>query len=301
MSDRKILVTGATGDTGRETVRLLLERGHGVRALVRSEDARAEALRKSGAETVLGDLRDFDSVRSSLEGIRSAYFVFPIEPGILQGTAYFAQAAKEAGVEAIVNMSQATARRIAKSHAAQDHWLAERVFDWSGVAVTHLRPTFFAEWVLYWAGFIKAGILPLPFGTGRHAPIAAEDQALVIANILITPGTHAGKIYPLFGPAEVTFPEMAEELGRVLGHPVRYQQTDVPSLKKLAEENGKRFGDFFWQHLTGIAIDHQNGVFAGTNDLVERIGGRPPLSLGAFIEKHRGELTAPQTAASARI
>ncbi len=166
----------------RETVRLLLESGHTVRALVHTRDNRSEALAEAGAEIVLGDLRDFNSVRAALEGVRSAYFVFPIEPGILQGTAYFAQAAKEAGVQAIVNMSQATARRIAKSHAAQDHWIAERVFDWSGVPVVHLRPTFFAEWLLYWAGFIKAGILPLPFGTGRHAPIAAEDQARVIAN-----------------------------------------------------------------------------------------------------------------------
>jgi NAD(P)H dehydrogenase (quinone) len=292
MSESKILVTGATGATGKETVRLLRERGQPVRALVRREDVRSEALRKQGAEIVLGDLRDFESVRAALEGIRSAYFVFPIEPGILEGTAYFAQAAKEAGVEAIVNMSQATARRIAKSHAAQNHWIAERVFDWSGVPVTHLRPTFFAEWVLYWAGFIKAGFLPLPFGTGRHAPIAAEDQARVIANILIAPADHKGKTYPLFGAKEISFPEMAEEVGRVLGRPVRYQYTDVPSLAKLAKENGKEFPDFFWQHLTEIAIDHQNGVFAGTNDLVETVGGRPPLTLEEFVLAHRAELTA---------
>ena len=291
MSAGTILVTGSTGATGKETVRLLVEGGHAVRALVRQEDARAAALRETGAEVVVGDLRDFGSVRAALEGIRSAYFVFPIEPGILQGTAYFAQAAQEAAVEAIVNMSQATARRIAKSHAAQDHWIAERVFDWSGLSVTHLRPTFFAEWALYWAGFIKAGILPLPFGTGKHAPIAAEDQARVIANILIAPEAHKGKTYPLFGAKEITFPEMAEEVGRVLGRSVRYQYTDVPSLKKLAKEHGKEFPDFFWQHLEEIAVDHQDGVFSGTNDLVETIGGQPPMTLEAFVEKHRGELT----------
>ena len=189
-------------------------------------------------------------------------------------------------------MSQATARRIAKSHAAQDHWIAERVFDWSGVPVTHLRPTFFAEWVLYWAGFIKAGLLPLPFGSGRHAPIAAEDQARVIAKILVAPESHKGKTYPLFGAKEISFPEMAEEVGQILGKPVHYQYTDVPSLKRLAKENGKEFNDFFWQHLTEIALDHQDGVFAGTNDLVETIGGRPPLTLRQFVEKHRAELTA---------
>lgn len=292
MSERKILITGATGATGSEAVRLLRERGRAVRALVRREDERAQALRALGAEVVVGDLRDFAAIRSALEDIGSAYFVFPIEPGILQSTAYFAQAAKEAGVEGVVNMSQATARREAKSHAAQDHWIAERVFDWSGVAVTHLRPTFFAEWILYWADFIEAGFIPLPFGTGRHAPIAAEDQARVIASILMAPSEHRGKIYPLFGAIETSFPEMAEEVGRVLGRPVRYEYTDVPALAKLAKKHGKEFGDFFWQHLTEIAIDHQNGVFAGTNDLVERIGGRPPLTLTEFIEKHRVELTA---------
>ena len=292
MSDSKILVTGATGATGKETVRLLLERGHGVRTLVHSHDDRSKALAQAGAEVVLGDLRDFESVRGALEGVRTAYFVFPIEPGILQGTAYFAQAAKEAGLEAVVNMSQATARRVAKSHAAQDHWIAERVFDWSGVPVVHLRPTFFAEWVLYWAGFIKAGVLPLPFGTGRHAPIAAEDQARVIANILIEPTAHVGRTYPLYGAKETTFPEMADEVGRLLGKQVRYQQVDVPTLKQLAKDNGKEFGDFFWQHLSEIAIDHQEGVFAGTNDLVESIGGKPPMTLDQFVEKHRSELTA---------
>lgn len=294
MSESKILVTGATGATGKETVKLLRERGYAVRAMVRREDDRSEALRKQGAEIVLGDLRDFESVRSALEGIRSAYFVFPIEPGILEGTAYFAQAAKEAGVEAVVNMSQPTARREAKSHAAQNHWLAERVFDWSGVSVTHLRPTLFAEWILYWgADFVKAaGILPLPFGKGHHAPIAAADQARVIANILIDPTEHKGKTYQLFGPKEFTFPETAEEISRVIGKPVRYQVTDVPSLAKTMKDNGKDLGDFFWQHISEIVIDYENGIMAGTNDLVEKIGGRPPMSLSDFIVKHRDRFTA---------
>ena len=101
-----------------------------------------------------GGLRDFASVRAALEGVGRAYFVFPNVPGIIQATAYFAQAATEVGLEAIVNMSQISARRDAKSNAARDHWIAERVFDRSGVAVTHLRPTFFAEWLLYFARMV---------------------------------------------------------------------------------------------------------------------------------------------------
>src|SRR5439155_26791403 len=71
----------------------------------------------------------------------------PIEvPGILEATAFFAQAALEQGVSAIVNMSQISARRIAKSHAAQNHWIAERLLDRSGIPVTHLRPTLIHAW-----------------------------------------------------------------------------------------------------------------------------------------------------------
>lgn len=287
MTNRKYLITGATGATGSAVVRLLLDRKMDVRALVHSEDERAQALRELGAEVITGDLLDFESVRTSLEGIYSAYFVYPIVPGILQATAYFAQAAREVELAAIVNMSQISARREAKSHAAQDHWFSERVFDWSGVGVTHLRPTFFAEWSLRWAASYKSGKLLLPFGTGRHAPVAAIDQARVIANILVAPEEHKGKTYPLYGSKEFSFAEITAEVGRILAKPIGYEQTDVATLRRSQRT---QLGDFFWQHLSEVARDHQNGLFAGTNDVIEKIGGQPPLGLREFLLAHKDEL-----------
>ena len=293
MIQGKVLVTGATGDTGRATVDELLARGHRVRALAHGQDERSKRLQERGVEVVSGDLLDFGQVKAALNGVRRAYFVYPIRPGILQATAYFAQAAKEAGVDGIVNMSQKSAREDAKSHAATDHWLAERVFDWSCVTVAHIRPTYFAEWLLYLAPMIKAGRLHVPFGSGKHAPIAAEDQARVIANILEDPATHNGKVYPLFGPVEYTYQETAQVLSRVLGKSVEYKQVDFEEFKTTLQAGGKasakgRFGnDFLFQHLREVAIDHQNGIFEGTNDLVEKLGGRPPMTLEAFITKHR--------------
>jgi NAD(P)H dehydrogenase (quinone) len=134
-SGKKFLVTGPTGATGGETVEQLLEKGHSVRALAHREDERSERLSKLGAEVVFGDLLDMESVRSALRGIYGAYFVYPIRPGIVDASVRFAQAAKEAGVEIIVNMSQKSARGDSQSHAALAHWLSERVFDWSGVPV----------------------------------------------------------------------------------------------------------------------------------------------------------------------
>src|SRR5260370_42528225 len=58
------------------------------------------------------------------------------------------------------------------------------------------------------------------------------------------------------------------------------------------EPKPERQGDSFAiQHLREVAIDHQNGIFAGTNDLIEKIGGRPPMTLEEFINKHRAAFT----------
>src|SRR6202789_4714091 len=106
MSGTEILVSGATGRTGGAAIAELLKMGRSVRAYVRSDGERASALRKQGVEIAVGDFTDIDAIRAAMEGIRSAYFLYPIAPGILGAAAYFAQAAKEAGVTAIVNMSQ---------------------------------------------------------------------------------------------------------------------------------------------------------------------------------------------------
>jgi NAD(P)H dehydrogenase (quinone) len=309
MSTGKILITGATGDTGGYAIEQLLQRGHQVRALVHRLDDRSKRLEDRGVEVVPGDYLDLDATRAATKGVRRAYFVYPIRPGIIQATAYFAQAAKEAGVEAVVNMSQISARENARSKAARDHWVAERVFDWSGIAVTHLRPTFFAEWLLYNAAAIKAGTLTSPLGSGKHAPVAAEDQARVIAGILEDPALHGGKVYPLFGPKEYTQDEIAQVLSRLLGKDVRYKQvTTKEMLQQRASsrspapgqfnsrtgygeaeqlQRGELKESFLLQHLHEVALDHQAGIFAGVNDVIETIGGRPPMPLEAFIEKHR--------------
>src|SRR5258708_9944563 len=139
MTDQPILVTGATCDSGRCTIDVLRSRGIAARALVHHEDERSERLRALGADVVVGDLLDLDDVRAALEGVRSAYFVYPIRPGLIDASAFFAQASRAAGVGAIVNISHISARREAKSNAARNHWISHRLLDWSGVPVTHLN------------------------------------------------------------------------------------------------------------------------------------------------------------------
>jgi len=288
MSDRKIFVAGATGDTGGATTEALLAAGEKVRTLVREEDQRSDRLKSRGVEVLVGNLSNLDDVARALERIFSAYFVYPIEAGGIAASAYFAQVARETGIGAIVNMSQISARRNATSHAARDHWISERVFDWSGTPVTHIRPTFFAQWLTYpgqVANIKKHGALRLPFGDGRHAPIAAEDQGRVIASILRDPAPHAGKVYPLYGPVEMNHYEIADEMSKVLGREVKYQPVDLAMFEKRLD-NDSKFSDAFSQHLLSVAVDYQNGIFAGTNTLVEELTGIPPMTVEAFIRKH---------------
>jgi NAD(P)H dehydrogenase (quinone) len=289
MSEAEILVSGATGRTGGAAIDELLKMGRGVRAYVRSDDERAAALRQRGVDIAVGDFTDIDDIRTAMEGIRSAYFLHPLAPGIIGAAAYFAQAAKEAGVQAIVNMSQISARRESTSHAAQDHWISERVFDWSGVPTTHLRPTFFADWLVYphfakeiWA---KKKI-EFPFENGRHAPIATDDQGRVIAHILAHPEGHEGKVYTLHGPVEMNHTEIAAVMSEVLGAKIEYAPTSIEEFKEKMEQLYK-FPPFLVQHLVEVAQNYREGIFAGANDVVEKITGTPALSVAAFIDKYR--------------
>jgi uncharacterized protein YbjT (DUF2867 family) len=120
----------------------------------------------------------------------------------------------------------------------------------------------------------------------------------VIASILLSPEGHIGKAYPLFGLKEYSFAEIAEEIGKAIGKPLKYQQITAWDLKDRSKgiatksSNEKRADDTLWQHFEEIAKDHQNGVFAGTDDTVQRITGQPPASLQEFLHAHINELTA---------
>src|SRR5258708_36409219 len=77
-----ILVTGATGDTGRPTVKELLKKGLKVRALARREDARSQELASLGAEIVYGDITSLRDMRRGMERGDRAYFCYSIAVGL---------------------------------------------------------------------------------------------------------------------------------------------------------------------------------------------------------------------------
>ncbi|MEM5344224.1 NAD(P)H-binding protein [Paraburkholderia azotifigens] len=288
MQQRKFLITGATGKTGVHTIRHLLNDGHAVRAFVHCEDERSAALRAQGAEIVVGDLLEHDDVRRAMDGVTGAYLCYPVRPGFIQATSYFAEAAKRAGVEVVVEMSQISAREDSKSHAARDHWIAERVLDWSGVPTVHIRPTFFSEWLVFpWVRdqIVQEGKITLPYGDGRHAPIAGEDQARLIAAVLAQPSDHIGKTYPLLGPVEMNQREIADEMSEVLGRKITYSPSTIEQYRTHLERYD--LPEFIIQHFLAIAIDYQNGIFSGADGVIGEITGRAPQTVSDFVKAHR--------------
>jgi NAD(P)H dehydrogenase (quinone) len=199
-NEHPILVIGAAGRVGavgRMVVESLRRRGLAVRAMVRREDERADALRATGAEVVVGDLTEPADVARVLAGCRRMYFGMSVSPPYLEATVIAAGVARERGdLEVFVNISQLTVSQMTltnmtESHQQRQHLLAELVLNWSGLPVVHVRATAFMEnfFFLDWAAesIRRDNTIRLPFGTGRTSPVAVADVAEVCAVILANP------------------------------------------------------------------------------------------------------------------
>src|SRR6202045_1377795 len=190
--ENPILVTGAAGavgGVGRHLTEFLLARGHKVRALVRREDARAEALRRLGAEVVQGDLTDLSAMHRAIEGCRRIYFGMSVSPAYLEATINTAAVARHHGVEAFVNMSQMTVTQMSITETTDSpqhklHWLAEQALSWSGLPVVTVRPTVFLQgfFLLLAANGIRQNDeLAVPLGSSRTSPVSAVDVAHAVS------------------------------------------------------------------------------------------------------------------------
>src|SRR5215207_7702070 len=232
-----ILVTGAAGrvgGVGRTVTELLLKQGKAVRAMVRNEDERAQALRDMGAEVVVGDLLDLDSMHKAIAGCETMYFGMSVSDSYLAATVNAAAVAKHHGVKAFINMSQMTLAQMSITETTSSpqhklHWLAEQALNWSGLPVVHVRPTVLLEGfflILTPESVRESDQIRLPFGEGKTSPVAVEDVARVVAALIVDQQPHIGKTYHLTGPQSENMHSYAREYSEALGRAITYQ--DVP-------------------------------------------------------------------------
>jgi uncharacterized protein YbjT (DUF2867 family) len=301
-----ILVTGAAGrvgGVGRTVTELLLKQGKAVRAMVHNEDERSQALRDMGAEVIVGDLLDLDSMHRAIAGCDTMYFGMSVSDTYLAATVNVAAVAKHHGVKALINMSQMTLSQmsITETTPSPQHklqWLAEQALNWSGLPVVHVRPTVFLEglFLIFTSDSIKnLNQIRLPFGDGKTSPVSAEDVARVVAALLVNPQPHIGKIYHLTGPQSENMHFYGQEYSKALGRTITYQDIPVEPWRDGLLQSGAPL--HLVNHLVTMADLHRAGRYDRMSDDVLTLTGQAPMSVQEFVRKNVVALTASAKAA----
>lgn len=285
MATSPILVTGATGTVGSEVVKLLLEGGHHVRALVR--DPVKAARLGDAVEIVVADLSKPETLPPAFAGVDAAFVASNgLDIAALEANAY--DAASKAGVKRIVKLSgrHLDADFMQGTSLANNHNASEQRLRQLGVAWTIIRPGFFASNFLLFIDRAQ-GVVALPVGDGEDTPTDPRDIAAVAVLALTKPG-HESKIYEITGPAFVSYAEMVRKIAAATGVPVSL--VDVPS-------NVMRDG----MVAAGVPLTQADGlmryfeaakdgkIYPPTATMADLLG-RAPRSFDDWVRDHVGAL-----------
>jgi hypothetical protein len=112
----------------------------------------------------------------------------------------------------------------------------------------------------------------------------------VIAAVLQNPNPHDRQVYPLFGAEELDYGQIAAKVQQILGLPTRYEPIDLATYAAGLVASGAT--GHLVQHLTNVAQDYRDGIFAGINNLVEVIGGSKPMTIEEYVTANRAKFDA---------
>lgn len=267
MQIKPILVIGANGKTGSRVTAKLEAQGYPVR-------------RGSRNAAVPFDWEAPDTWGPALEGVGSAYVTYFPDlafPGAVDKLDALCNAARDSGVERLVLLSGR-----GEHHAR----LGEEVVRNSGVDFTIVRAAWFAQ--NFSEGYLRdpvmAGVLPMPGGMILEPIIDVEDISDVVVAALTEPG-HSGELYEVTGPRLMSFAEMAVELSRVIGRPIRHMPISFEDFHANVASAG---GDFVADVFTAIAHETLDGRNAHITDGVARALGRPARDFSEFARSAAG-------------
>jgi len=224
-----ILVTGAAGYVGNNTVRRLVELGKPVRAMVRNPDKAKQRLGDLGdkIEIVAGDVGNRDSLKPLMQEVSAVIHLvaIPMEKGgatyedvNYQGTINVVDAALAAGVPRLINMCQNGARpdhysRFLRSKGRAQEYVAQSALKWTAV-----RPSVIFgpqdEFFNAFARLIRLTPLVFPLiggGTALFQPVSVYDVVEVILRSLDDDST-IGHEYELGGPEVLSLGEIEKRI-----------------------------------------------------------------------------------------
>ena len=240
-----ILVAGATGSLGRSVVKKLIARGESVRAMTRDR-SKADDLKARGAQIILGDFRDPESLEFAVRGASAVVTAVHSMLGrgsnsseVVDDTGHRAliDAAKEAGVEHFVYTSVVGA---SPDHPV-DFWRTkakiEKYLEESGIPFTIIRPTSFMEvhaWLLIGKA-VATGKRVVLFGPGRNPRnfIAADDVANAVVIALRIPEMR-GRTLEVGGPENLSAREVVSTFERVSGKRAKVSSIPLPVVRAMS-------------------------------------------------------------------
>ena len=295
----KILVTGATGQTGGALVAELLKHDWPVRAMVSRLDGRSERLHKMGAEIVVADMYDPEQLYLAAKGTQRAYYLPLMQPYMIQAANAFAVAARDAKLEQIVQMSQWTSSDAHPTAMTRQTWLIDQTFSMiPGVAHTIFNPGMFAHNFLRMIDFAALlGIFPVLMGDSKSAPISNEDMAKAAAALLTTdPAVHAGKSYRPTGPELLSGKDMATVIAKAVGHAVLPVKLPLWIFRKVARQ--QRVDRYSVALLLHYIQDSKLGAFefeGGVTTVMAELTGAPAESFETTARRYAAMPFARQT------
>src|SRR5215213_6077044 len=274
---RLILVTGATGNVGREVVNVLLEDGKKVVAVTRNP---AAAALPGGAHVVGGDPSHPRTLTSALRGVE-AVLISPRALGDATAgaaTAELLALAAEQGVGRVVALSAVTVQYAAGYRRFADAIKA------SGLQWTFLRSAdYAANTLLAWAPQIRsASVVRGAYGNAATSTIHERDVAAVAARALVDPA-HAGHSYVLTGPQSLTQRDKVRLIGEAIGKELSFEELPPEQLRQAMLAQG--LPEDVPDRLLGSLADYakQPGPSSKT---VEQVLSRPALTFAEWAAEH---------------
>lgn len=286
-----ILVTGATGNVGREVVRALAARGAAARAAA-FDEADARRVPAEAAETVLFDFTNPATYPAAFDGVDRLFLMRP--PAISNIRRDMKPAidfAATAGVRHVVFLSLIGAER----NRIVPHAKIEKLLIGSGMAWTMLRCGFFMQNLdtTHRADLVEHDDIFIPAGDGRTAFIDVRDIGAIAARVLTEPG-HAGRAYPLTGSESLTYDQVAAIMTEVVGRPITYSNPSPLSFARRMRRRG-----YPWAYVAvmeGIYLTTRLGMAAAVAPDAADLLARPPITMRQYVRDYAGAFGGRRTA-----
>jgi uncharacterized protein YbjT (DUF2867 family) len=288
-----ILVTGGTGNLGSEIVKQLAAAGASVRAQARHPQKAQDV--PPGIQLVAGDLAKPETLGAAMDDVDAMLLLSGMDPAQIEWQLNAINAAKRAGVRCVVKVSMLGADHHCTIPLARWHAQSEDDLAASGLEYTNLRPNFFMQNMLSYAGTIKSqGAFYGCAKDGRATTVDVRDIAAVAVVCLTQPGHH-GKTYVIAGPEALTFAEQAAKLAEAVGKPVKY--VDLPPETFRARLIAAGRPDWLADTITELFRSAADGKMEPHTDVIRAVTGRKPITFDEFAREHAPAFQERGTAA----